>query len=117
MRAPQNANYLRPMGKVGQVTCLKCNILDAKKIEDYLDDVEVVINLVGILAEDTNQKFYQIHSLGAKNIAQACFNQKIKHFIHISALGIDNAMEQSKRMCESDYYYEEVEPKIKEMDV
>ena len=31
--------------------------------------------------------------------------------------GIDNAMEQSKRMCESDYYFEEVEPKIKEMDV
>ena len=31
--------------------------------------------------------------------------------------GIDNAMEQSKRMCESDYYYEKVEPKIKEMDV
>jgi hypothetical protein len=31
--------------------------------------------------------------------------------------GIDNAMEQSKSMCESDWYYEEVEPKIKEMDV
>ena len=89
MRAPQHANYLRPMGKVGQVTCLKCNILDANKIEDYLADVEVVINLVGILAEDNNQKFYQIHSLGPKNIAQACFNHKIKHFIHISALGID----------------------------
>ena len=31
--------------------------------------------------------------------------------------GIDNVMEQSKAMCESDWYYEEVEPKIKEMDV
>ena len=31
--------------------------------------------------------------------------------------GIDSAMAQSKRMCESDYYYEAVEPKIKEMDV
>ena len=31
--------------------------------------------------------------------------------------GIDSAMEQSKSMCESAWYYEEVEPKIKEMDV
>jgi len=31
--------------------------------------------------------------------------------------GIDSAMEQSKSMCQSDYYYENVEPKIKEMDV
>ena len=31
--------------------------------------------------------------------------------------GIDAVMEQSKSMCESDYYYEAVEPKIKEMDV
>ena len=31
--------------------------------------------------------------------------------------GIDNAMEQSKSMCESNWYYEEVEPKVKEMEV
>ena len=31
--------------------------------------------------------------------------------------GIDSVMAQSKRMCESDYYYEAVEPKVKEMDV
>lgn len=31
--------------------------------------------------------------------------------------GIDSAMAQSKRMCESNFYFEAVEPKVKEMDV
>ena len=31
--------------------------------------------------------------------------------------GIQHVMDSSQSMCESDYYYEAVEPKIKEMDV
>jgi len=35
----------------------------------------------------------------------------------VISLGSDKEMEQSKSMCESNWYYEEVEPKTKEMDV
>jgi len=88
MRNPHYANYLLPMGDVGQVYLKSCNILDYNSVLEATKNVDCVVNLVGILFQTKNQRFHEIHIKGAENIAKACLENDIKRLLHVSALGI-----------------------------
>lgn len=51
------------------------------------DDVDVVINTIGIIIETKEQSFKNMHVNVVKNIVCAAKQRGIKRFIHISALG------------------------------
>ena len=55
-----------------------------------LQDVEVVVNTVGIIAEQNGQTFNQMHTLAPIALFDACKEAKVKKIIHISALGSQN---------------------------
>src|SRR5882757_644354 len=51
VRRPELAGYLQPSGKVGQVHVVQANLRYPASVEAAARDSDVVINLVGILAE------------------------------------------------------------------
>ncbi|MBL4772630.1 MAG: NAD(P)H-binding protein [Alcanivoracaceae bacterium] len=56
----------------------------------FLDNIDVVINCVGIIAETKNQCFKVMHHLTPVAMFKACEQTGVKRVIQISALGADN---------------------------
>lgn len=55
----------------------------------YLDDVDAVINSVGIIAETRGQRFHVLHTQAPIALFQACEMAGVNRVIQISALGAD----------------------------
>ena len=89
VREPNLANFLLPMGDVGQIQTVAVNIADPKSIALALDGASDAINLVGILSESWSRKFKTIHVDGASAIANAAQAAGVKTLTHVSALGAD----------------------------
>ncbi len=75
------------------VTVQTGNIHDDQKLNEWVGDHDVVINLVGVLHSRPGQPygpdFERAHVTLPARIAKACVAQGVKQFIHISALGAD----------------------------
>lgn len=88
-RDPEAANYLKPMGGVGQIQPIQANIRDNASIFRAISGSDCLINLAGVMFPRRQQSFQAIHEHGALRIARAAVDANVAHFIHISALGLD----------------------------
>ena len=88
-RRPHLANFLKPMGAVGQIQLMQANVRDADSVARAVEGAHGVINLVGILAESGRQSFHALQARGAGLIAEAAKTAGAARFIHISAIGAD----------------------------
>jgi uncharacterized protein YbjT (DUF2867 family) len=66
------------------------NDTDQQKWLNNLQNIDVVINVSGVLTSTNNNKIENVHFFGPKALFDACILAKVKRIIHISALGIDN---------------------------
>lgn len=82
---------LSMLGPTGRVVAKSVNLASVKDISKLLEDVDVVVNAVGILFERGKQKFKTLHADLPGKIAQAANRAKVKHLIHISALAVDKS--------------------------
>lgn len=89
VRHPERANFLKPMGDVGQIVLIKANLQDSAAIVDAVAGSDTVINCVGLLAEAGRQRFASLHVDGVRHIAQAAEVMEVDRFIHLSAIGAD----------------------------
>ena len=65
-----------------------------KKLETFLVKVDICINLIGILFESgKGNTFKNIHSIFPSLLAKLCKEYKVQQFIHLSALGINKAID------------------------
>ncbi|RFB05769.1 complex I NDUFA9 subunit family protein [Parvularcula marina] len=87
VRRPANANYLRPLGKLGQVDIVQANVRYRPSISAALDGASAVVNLTGILANQGRNKFDAVHAAGARNVAEMATKAGITRIVHISAIG------------------------------
>lgn len=103
VRRPDLANFLQPLGRVGQIHAVQANLRDAGSVEAAARDSDVLINLVGLLAESGRQRFDSIHSFGAEQVALAA-NAHGARLVHVSAIGADEqspaAYARSKAVAE-----------------
>lgn len=88
-RRPTLANFLQPMGDVGQIQIVPGNIMDPEAVQQAVSGSSDVINLVGILSESWGRRFADVHVEGAANVAKAAQAGGAKTLIHVSALGAD----------------------------
>lgn len=88
VRRPELAGYLQPSGKVGQVHTIQANLRYPASVEAAVRDSDVVINLVGILAEGGGQTFDAVQARGAETVAKAAAAVGAR-MIHVSAIGAD----------------------------
>src|SRR5690349_23783220 len=61
VRDPEAALFLKPMGKVGQVVPLYASLDNEGTVHRAVEGADVVVNLVGILAEGRRGEFERVH--------------------------------------------------------
>jgi NADH dehydrogenase len=88
-RHPNRAFFLRPLGQVGQIGFVKCDVADPDQVEAALRGSNAAIYLPGILFA-RGQSFEAVHATGAGNAAKAAAQHGIKKLVHISAIGADS---------------------------
>jgi NADH dehydrogenase len=89
VRYPNQAQYLPPMGSVGQIQLMKCNVLDQDAVARACQGADAVVNLVGILAPAGGQGFDDVHVAAVGNIAMAAKAAGARTLVHVSSLGAD----------------------------
>jgi NADH dehydrogenase len=86
MRHPGRGFFLRPLGTVGQIDFVKCDVADAESVAAAVMGSSAVINLTGILFQ-SGQTFEDVQTDGAANIAQASAAAGVTSLVHVSAIG------------------------------
>ena len=103
----QKSYIIKTQANAGYIDIVEANIFDEKKIRDLFQKADICINLVGILFENKKgSTFKNIHSVFPSVLSKLSKEYKLKHFIHLSALGINEAIE-------SDYAKSKLDGEIK----
>jgi NADH dehydrogenase len=89
VRDPEAALFLKPMGAVGQVVPLYASVTNEPTVHRAVEGAEVVVNLVGLLAESPAASFQAVHAEGAARIARIAAATGVSRLIQISAIGAD----------------------------
>ena len=90
----QKGIILKPLGNAGYINIEEANIFDEKKIRELFKKADICINLVGILYQQKKgSTFKNIHTIFPSLLAKLCKEYNLKHFIHLSALGINEAVD------------------------
>ncbi len=92
----QKGLKIKTQGNAGFIEVKESNIYDKEKIEKLFSTADYCINLIGILYEKKKgNSFNNIHSIFPTLLAKLCKKYDIKHFIHLSALGINEAVDSN----------------------
>ena len=87
-RHPAAGFFLRPLGAVGQIDFVKCDVADADSVAHALAGAQAAVNLTGILFAK-GQTFEDVQAEGAANIANAAAAAGVQALVHVSAIGAD----------------------------
>jgi uncharacterized protein YbjT (DUF2867 family) len=91
-RHPARGFFLRPLGTVGQIDFVKCDIADKDQVAAALAGSDAVVNLCGILFQ-RGQSFDDVQAQGAGNVAEAAAAAGVRALVHVSAIGADKDSE------------------------
>ncbi|HQF29831.1 MAG TPA: complex I NDUFA9 subunit family protein [Hyphomicrobiales bacterium] len=89
VRRPDLANFLQPIGAVGQIHAVQANLRYPDSVARAIEGADAVVNAVGILYESGKQRFGAVQATGAKAIAEAAKAAGVTDLVHISAIGAD----------------------------
>ena len=90
----QKGLKIKTQGNAGFIDIKEVNIFEENKIEKLFSEADYCINLIGILFEKKRgNTFKNIHRVFPTLLAKLCKKHNLKHFIHISALGINDAID------------------------
>jgi uncharacterized protein YbjT (DUF2867 family) len=90
----QKSYAIKTQANAGYIDIVEANIFDETKIRKLLSKADICINLIGILYESRKgNTFKNIHTIFPSILAKLCKEYKVKQFIHLSALGIDAAID------------------------
>jgi NADH dehydrogenase len=92
--AHQKGYIIKTQANAGYIDIVEANIFDEIKIRKLFVQTDICINLIGILYESgKGNTFKNIHSIFPSILAKLCKEYKIQQFIHLSALGINDAID------------------------
>ena len=89
----QKGHIIKTQGNAGFINIVEANIFDETKIKKLFAETDICINLIGILFEKRKNSFKNIHTVFPSILAKLCKQYNLKHFIHLSALGINDAVD------------------------
>lgn len=93
VRDPVAAEFLKPMGGVGQIVPLRTDVTDAASIAAAVQGADIVVSLVGILHETRKNSFAATQGAAPGLIARACAAAGVTRLVHVSAIGADATSE------------------------
>jgi len=92
----QKSYVIKTQANAGYIDIVEAKIFDENRIRKLFEKADICINLIGILYESKKgNTFDNIHSLFPSILAKLCKEYNIKNFIHLSALGINQATDSS----------------------
>ena len=90
----QKGLKIKTQANAGFIEIVESKIYEEKKIEKLFRTADYCINLIGILYEKKNgNTFKNIHTVFPTLLAKLCKKYNLKHFVHVSALGINEAVD------------------------
>jgi len=90
----QKGYIIKTQANAGYIDIVEANIFDEIKIRKLFAQTDICINLIGILYESgKGNTFKNIHSIFPSILAKLCKEYKVQQFIHLSALGINDAID------------------------
>ena len=90
----QKSYIIKTQANAGYIDIVEANIFDEEKIRSLFEKADICINLIGILYEKKKgNTFKNIHTIFPTILAKLCKKYNLKQFIHISALGINDAID------------------------
>ena len=104
-RKPFQKGYLKTQATPGAIELIDWNPKNFSKLEEAINNSDIVVNLIGILYETRKQKFYNIHSQIPEAISKICSKSNVRKFIHVSAIG---ANEKSNSLYQKSKFQGEV---------
>ena len=88
----QNSYKIKTQANAGYIDIVESSIFNEVKIRKLFENADVCINLVGILYEKRRgNTFRNIHTIFPSLLSKLCKDYNLEHFIHLSALGINDA--------------------------
>ena len=88
----QKSYIIKTQANAGYIDIVESNIFEEQKLRKLFEKVDICINLVGILFESKKgNTFKNIHTIFPSLLSKLSKEYKLKHFIHLSALGINEA--------------------------
>jgi uncharacterized protein YbjT (DUF2867 family) len=91
-RHATRASHLKTMGDPGQIVLLSADVTKPESLLPTLQGAYAVVNLVGVLFERGTQQFSALHAQAPEQLAKLARQAGVKHFVHLSALGVDKAV-------------------------
>ena len=92
----QKSYIIKTQANAGYIDIVEANIFEEQKLRKLFEKAEVCINLVGILFESKKgNTFKNIHTIFPSLLSKLSKEYKLKHFIHLSALGINEAIDSN----------------------
>ena len=92
----QKGLIIKTQGNAGYIDIVEASIFDEDKIRNLFSNADICINLVGILFEKKKgNTFENIHTLFPSILSKLSKEYNLKHFIHLSALGISDATDSN----------------------
>jgi len=90
----QKGYVIKTQANAGYIDIVETNIFEETKIRKLFAKTDICINLIGILYESGRANtFKKIHSIFPSILAKLCKEYKVQQFIHLSALGINDAID------------------------
>ena len=90
----QKSYIIKTQANAGYIDIVESDIFNEKKIRKFFESADICINLVGILFEKKRgSTFENIHSLFPSILSKLCKEYNLEKFIHVSALGINEALD------------------------
>ena len=88
----QKSYIVKTQANAGYIDIVEANIFEENKIRNLIKNTNICINLVGILFETKKgNTFKNIHTVFPTLLAKLCREYNLENFIHLSALGINQA--------------------------
>ena len=101
--AHTKGNFIKTQANAGYIEIIELNPFDEKAIEPYFKKTNICINLIGILYEKGKKNsFKNIHVNFPQMLAKLSHQHKIKQLIHLSALGVDKALDSQYAISKLD---------------
>ena len=90
----QKSYVIKTQANAGYIDIVESNIFEEQKLRKLFENADICINLVGILFESKKgNTFKNIHTIFPSLLSKLSKEYKLKHFIHLSALGINEAID------------------------
>ena len=94
----KNGYILKTQANPGFLDIVETNIFDTEKINQLTRKADLVINLIGILYEESKfNSFENIHVKFPYILSKYCRDNNVEQLIHLSALGVEKAIEVLKK--------------------